>query len=301
MRQRRVLWALIALGALVGACGKAPSASSESKGEVLAKVNDVEITVADFRREMERLPAHLKAAVATPEGQRQFLEDMIKRELLLQEAGRRKLDQRPDVVDRVADFRRRLLLEGLLSEEIEKKITLEDQEAKAYFTGHQEEFNGEQIHARHLLVRTEVEAKQVLDRLGKGEKFEELAKELSLDKASGQRGGDLQFFQRGQMVPEFEQAAFALKVGQVSGPVKSPFGYHIIRLEERRPGKPETYDQVKDQLQQRLLADKQRKHFDEWMGDLRQGAKITVVEKLLPVAAQAPGGPGAPEGKRTTP
>jgi len=293
VRRKLGLWAFISAIAL--GCSASPGSSSEAKDKVILKVNETEMTVADFERELDRLPPQLKPITSTKEGQKQLLEELANRELLLQEAERRKIGDRPEVVERAKDFRRRLLLETLLNEEIGEKVTVDDQEVEVYYKSHPEEFSNERIRAKHILVETEEEAKKVLARL-KRERFEDVAKEVSLDKASGANGGDLNYFSRGQMVPEFEKAAFALKVGEVSGIVKTQFGYHIIKLVDRKTSDPLRFEQVKDRLRQKLLNEKQRKRFDELLASLKEGAKIQIQEDLLPVG-EAQAAPKAEEKK----
>ncbi len=274
----------------LGACGKGAGTSPSEK--VLLTVGERKITVGEFQKEFEKLPPQVRETMQSPAGQKRFLEDhLTRRELLLQEARRRKVDERPEIVERTREFRERLLLETLVSEEIGTKVTVEEAEAAEYYAAHKEEFEADRIRARHILVATEKEAQDVLDRLGKKESFEGLARTLSLDKGSGAQGGDLGVFGRGQMVPEFEKAAFALKAGQVSGAVKSPFGYHIIKLVERQKGPTRTFDQIKNEVRQRLLAEKQRKRFEEWVATLRAGASIVIEESLLPVKGPAEVGP----------
>lgn len=297
------LGALVLVAALAFGCGAGPGGSSEPKSRVILKVNEAEITVADFQKELDRLPPHLKSLASTKEGQKQFLEEMVKRELLLQEAERRKIGERPEIVEKAKDFRRRLLLEALLEEEIGAKVMVDEKEAEGYYKAHPEEFRADRVRAKHILVGSEEEAKKVLERLKK-EKFEDLARELSLDKASGQKGGDLDYFGRGQMVPEFEKAAFALKVGETSGIVKSPFGYHIIRLVDRKAAPPPTFEEVKEPLKRRLLSEKQRKRFEEWLTSLQAGAKVKIEENLLPVGEEQRGkteAPKAPEAPKALP
>ena len=161
-------------------------------------------------------------------------------------------------------------------------------------TPKQEEFSGDQVRARHILVKTEEEAKQAQERLAKKESFEDLARTLSQDSGTASKGGDLGYFGREQMVPDFAKVAFALKPGEVSGVVKTPFGYHIIQLVDRKKGQPFTYEQVKDQLRRRLVDERQNQRFQEWMKTLESGAKITRDESLLPVGKQTPSAPDAP-------
>jgi peptidyl-prolyl cis-trans isomerase C len=135
-----------------------------------------------------------------------------------------------------------------------------------------------EVHARHILVATEDEAKTALKRLMGGEEFEKLAKELSKD--PGSEGGDLGWFTKDRMVPEFADAAFKLDVGQVSDPVKSPFGWHIIEILDKREKTPPTFDQVKDQVSRYVVQKAQL----AYVTDLRKNAKVEITEPPAPPA-----------------
>ena len=134
----------------------------------------------------------------------------------------------------------------------------------------------ERVRARHILVGTEKEAKDILARLAKGEKFEDLAKQFSLD-GSKDYGGDLGYFTAPEMVPEFSKATFALKVGETSQPIKTDFGWHIIRLEDRKMGAAQPYDQVKSAIRSVLL----RKKVSETMARIRGGSNVEIVDEDL--------------------
>jgi EpsD family peptidyl-prolyl cis-trans isomerase len=286
----------------VAACGKG---DGKSQGAVVLKVNDKTYTTADLEREisqeLRRAPREMQQYLASKEGQKQFLERLVRRELLLQEAEKQKIGDRPEVAEQVAALRRDLMLRALLQEEVGAKVKVEEKEAQEYFAAHPEEFSGDQVRVRHILVRTEEEAKDVLER-GKKERFEALAKELSKDATTAANGGDLGYLRREQVFPAFAEAAFALKTGEVGGPVKTPFGYHIIKLVDRKKGKPFTFEQIKEQLRRRLIDERQNERYQEWIKGLEASAKITREESLLPVGNPAPtapeaGGPGAGDGK----
>ena len=281
----------------VAACGK-DGGGGTAQGPVVLKVNDKAYTTADVEREisqeLRRAPQQLQPILASKEGQKQFLDRLVRRELLLQEAEKQKIGERPEVVEQVAALRRELMLRAVLQEEVGAKVKVEDKEVQDYFTAHPEEFSGDQVRARHILVKNEDEAKEVLERLAKKESFEDLARTMSQDSGTAAKGGDLGYFGREQMVPDFAKAAFALKPGEVSGVVKSPFGYHIILLVDRKKGQPFAYEQVKDQLRRRLVDERQNQRFQEWIKALESGAKITRDESLLPVGKQTPSAPVAP-------
>lgn len=292
-------WGLLAGATVLAAC------SGGSDEQVVVRVNQTRVTVAEFRRrldlERERVPAHLHVLMESADVQKRYAQDLIRREILLQEAARREIDRRPAVTDRVQQVKEQAMLQTLLREEISDKVQLPEVDVQAYYEGHPEEFSRDRLRAGHILVGTEGEAQQILERLKGKEGFEALARRLSLDRASGAKGGDLGSVERGTMVPEFEKAAYALKIGEVSAPVKTRFGYHIIRVtgREQRPATP--FTQVREELQQRLLGERQQAAFEVFVEGLKQQATVEVREELLPVPAPGAGAPPAVPGPPATP
>ncbi len=280
----------------VTGCGK--NEGNQAQGPVVLKVNDKAYAVADLEREIgqeiRRGAPGLQAFLATKDGQKQFVDRLLRQELLVQEAEKRKLGDKPEVAEQVKAFRRQLLIRALLQEEIGDKVKVDDKDVQEYFNTHADEFSGDQVHVRHILLPTEDEAKQMLDRLAKNEPFEELAKKYSRDTQTAQKGGELNYFTREQMVPEFAKAAFALKPGELSGVVKTAFGYHIIKMIDRKQGQPMAFDQVKDQLRQRLLEERQNARFTAWIAELEKSAKVTRDDGVLPVGRFGPPAPAAP-------
>jgi peptidyl-prolyl cis-trans isomerase C len=294
VKRTGILWVAAVLIGLAG-CGQGDSA----KGPVVLKVNDKAYTTKDVEKELaheaRRLPPQVQQHLATKDGQKQFLDRLMRRELLVQEAAKQKVEEQPEVAEQIQAFRHELMLRTLVQREIGEKIKVEDKDVEAYFQANADEFSGDTIRARHILVGTEDEAKQVLDRLNtKKENFEEVAKTTSRDTFTASKGGDLDYMGREQMIPEFAKAAFALKPGEVSGPVKTPFGYHLIKLVDRKKGKAMPFEQVKDQLKRRLLEQKQGERFQAWVKELEGGAKITREDSYLPVGAPFAPPPAAP-------
>src|SRR5690606_14482173 len=153
----------------------------------------------------------------------------------------------PDFARRLAMARDKVLMDRLLSEAADKATG--DAALKAFYEDSIKTLKPEEeVHARHILVQTEDEGNKALERLKKGEDFAKLAAELSKDPGSGKDGGDLGYFTKDRMVKEFGDAAFALKPGEISGLVKTQFGYHIIKLEDRRTKPVPSFDAVKEQL-----------------------------------------------------
>jgi len=154
---------------------------------------------------------------------------------------------------------------------------------KKYYEKNKETFKRErEINTRHILLNTEEEARQIKDKLAKGEDFAELARRYSIDPSAKASGGEIGFHPKGSLLPEYEDAAFKLKkVGQTSGIVKTKFGYHIIKLEGIKPPSYVPYEEVKDYIKQKLAQEKQTQALEKYITDLKQSAKITINEDLL--------------------
>ena len=194
-------------------------------------------------------------------------------------------------------FRQQLILEKALG----PKTNVADADVRAYFNrSHAQLDKPEQVRARHILVPDLKTANEVEAQLKKGAKFEDLATKYSTDPASKAKGGELGFFGHNQMVKPFDQAAFSMKVGQISEPVKSPFGYHIIQVEEKKPAVKATYENSKDQIKQTLTQQGQQAQIPFFLQTLKSGAKIDVFDDRFKDLANTPAAPGAsPAGSAT--
>ncbi len=161
---------------------------------------------------------------------------------------------------------------------LEKAVKVTDADEKAFYNQHKDQFNvPEEVNARHILVKTRAEAEKIEGQLKAGKSFTELAMKDSIDKASATKGGELGFFSAKQMVPAFSKAAFALKrPGQISPIVQTQYGFHIIQLIARKPGKVMTFAQIKPQLQQILLQQNTKGSFEKLINDLKAKTKIDI-------------------------
>lgn len=169
------------------------------------------------------------------------------------------------------------ILVNELQDQVLNAVTVTDQELKDYYLNHPQEFiQGAQVRARHILVDNEAKANQLLAQIKAGADFAKLAKENSKDTGSAQSGGDLGFFGKGEMVPEFENAAFALKAGEVSGVVKSQFGYHIIKVDEVKSQKSLTFDEVKEEIKAQLVDAKKETAWSSFVDTVRKNAKVEI-------------------------
>lgn len=188
-------------------------------------------------------------------------------------------------------FRRGMAISQFIEKQLGPKAAVDDKETKAYYDAHPAEFKmPEQVHASHILIKvdptadeaTKAEARKKIESiqasLNKGEDFAALAKEKSAC-PSAHKGGDLGYFSRGQMVKPFEEAAFALKPGEVSGPVETNFGYHLIKVLDKKPETTVAYEEAKARLAQKLREEKLEKELDRYLAELKKTAKV---ERFLP-------------------
>ncbi len=277
---RRIIGFMLAVPLLFSfiACAK----KEEQKGPYLAKVGTAKITEADLEQELKSLPEFAQQLFEGIEGKKKFLDELIKKELLYQEAIKRGLDKDAEYRRKLEEFRKLTLISTLLEKEIEEKAKVTDQDIKDYYEKHKAELSSvSQIKASHILVKTEGEAEKILERLKKGEDFATLAKKYSIDPGSAKNGGDLGYFSPGQMVPEFESAAAKLKPGEISEPIKTKFGYHIIKVTDKKTGKPVEFEKIKGVLSQRLAAEKQKDFFDSYIEDLKKTYKVEINEEAI--------------------
>lgn len=274
----------VALAALVGCSDKkGPEAakSTPPSGPVLAEVNGSVITLDEFKKEVENLPPYLKPMTETLEGRKEMLETMVIREMILQEAAKEKVEESKLVQEKLIDIKKRLVVEAYLKQKVEEKAAISDADLQKFYDENKDKFkHGEQIKASHILLKEEKKVQEVQDAMKAGQKFEDLAKKYSTD-AAASKGGDLGWFGKGSMLPEFEKAAFALKEGEVSGPVKTKFGVHIIKLTGKRQAGAIPLDEVKDQIKQAILPQKQKEVFDKVKEELKKNAKYSIKEDVL--------------------
>jgi peptidyl-prolyl cis-trans isomerase C len=207
--------------------------------------------------------------------------------LVSKAAEAKKLGDTADFKRKLANARTKLLMEALLQSEAKAAVT-DDAMKKVYADAIKDVGSEQEVSARHILVESEDDAKKVAADLKGGGDFVAIAKERSKDPGSKDQGGDLGFFGKDQMVPEFAEAAFKLEKGQTSDPVKSQFGWHIIRVDDKRTKQPPSFDQVKDQIESYV----QRKAQADLIQKLRTEAKIEKVGGDKPDAA-APAAPAA--------
>lgn len=244
--------------------------------KVVVSVGDLKITAAQFDLIIDSIPEQSRAS-ARGASRKLFADQLVRILVLAQEGKRRKLDEGASY--RVqAMIQGASLLAGLTYEQIGKDVTIGDAEVRNYYELHKSEY--EEVHARHILIRTQgspipvkpgqkelteaealAKAQELRKKIQDGGDFAALAMAESDDTGSAAKGGDLGSFKKGQMVPAFEEAAFAMKPGELSEPVKSQFGYHVIKLEGKTTGK--SFEEARPDLEKRMRPEAAQKAMEE--------------------------------------
>lgn len=218
------------------------------ENKILAKVDGREITDLDLNNLIKNLGQNA-AYFQGEEGRKKLVDELVMHELMYSDAIERNLDSDEEFIDVMENMKRSMLQQYSLRKMF-NEITLSEEEIKDYYEAHKARFiTDEMVQASHILVDTEEKAKEILEDITDGLSFEDAAAQFS-SCPSKQSGGALGQFGRGQMVKEFEDAAFSMQVGEISEPVKSQFGYHIIKLTDHTPKRDaaleEVYQEVKD-------------------------------------------------------
>jgi peptidyl-prolyl cis-trans isomerase C len=264
----------------------APAQPAADPATVVATVNgqaiteaDLTIAEADLDQQFAQLPPEQRRAAA--------LSAIIEIRLLASEGEAKGLDKDPDFERRMAFLQQRALHSAVIDREVSSKIT-DEEIRKRYDTEVSSAPAVNEVKARHILVKTKEEADAIIKQLDGGADFEKLANENTTDPSGKTTGGDLGYFGPGRMVPEFEKAAFALDVGAYSKePVQSQFGFHVIKVEDKRAQQPPAFEQVKDQIRSLLL----RENYFALVKSLRDAAKVDIADAELKKAVEQVDGP----------
>jgi peptidyl-prolyl cis-trans isomerase C len=266
------------------------AARAEDSDPVVARANGIDIRQSDLALAEEDIASAMPQM--GPEQKRDYLitylADVI---ILAQAADQHQLANRSDVKQRIEFERHKALMEAMLQDAGKAAMTDEAMH-KVYDEAIKQTPNEQEVHARHILVATEGEAKDIETQLKNGADFAKLAKEKSKDPGAAE-GGDLGYFTKDQMVPEFAEAAFKLDKGQISDPVKTQFGWHIIKVEDKRIKPTPTYDEVKAQLQNYVAHRAQADLVD----NLRKSATIERLDQPASQPNPAALNPAAPAKK----
>ena len=245
--------------------------AAPAPAEELASVNGKSITTEAFMQKLAETPPTLKDSMTTPEGRRELLDILIANELLYQEAVKRHLEKDAATREKIRKARRSALVEAMMERLTAQKTS--GSALKNHYESHREAFR--EVRASHILVEKEEEAQNLKEALDSGADFSEMARKVSRDGRSGPVGGDLGYFTKGRMIPAIAEAAFRLLANQISPPVKSPYGYHLVKVTDVREAKRF------EELPPPILDEVKRAVLQEAIQALRAANKVTVnTEKL---------------------
>lgn len=277
-------FAMIAV--LASGCAKKPSSDTI----VLAKISNSTITLGEFNAKIAKLPSYYQRVIV--QNKMRYLEEMIAEKLFYEDAVRKGLNNDKEVAEIVKDAKKRFVIAKLIKNEIDDKTTVSEDEIKAFYEANKDTMKTPEMwRASHILVPTEEEAKDIQQQLASGAKFEDLAKARSKD-ATASRGGDVGYFRTGQLVPDFENVAIKLNVGQTSDIVHTKFGYHIIRLTDKKEPGIQSYEKAKPVIENELKKKKKVQMFERFILELKKKYGVVVNDSAINAIA-APKEPDA--------
>ena len=237
--------------------------------KVLAVAAGHEITEKELKDLISNYPPEQQIYMANPKAHEQLVEQLIAFHLFAKMAEEEKITE-TDEYQKMIEKMKVELASHMAATKVIEGAEVSDEETKAFYEENKEQFvQGAQVSAKHILVDSEEKAAQIAEEIAAGKNFEDAAKEYSTC-PSKERGGDLGFFGKGQMVPEFEKAAFEAELNVVVGPVKTQFGYHLILVEDKKESSEVPYEQVQAQIYQQLLQNKQKDAYDQKVAELSE-------------------------------
>lgn len=259
----------------VNPAASAPKAPAVPPDRIVLTVGDITLTASQFDQLIDMLPEQSRAQARGP-NRKQFADNLVQVLALSQEGKRRGLNQTPSFKLQ-SSFTEANYLAGVTFGQISKEAKVSEADARTYYEAHKQDWDS--VSARHILIRfqgsqvplkpgqkelTDAEAlakaQELRKRIAGGEDFATVAKAESDDTGSGANGGDLGTFHHGQMVPAFDAAAYALQPGQISEPIKTQFGYHVIKVEKRET---KTFEEVRPEIERRMAPEQSKKALDE--------------------------------------
>ncbi len=244
---------------------------------ILSSFNGQTITLGEFNQLWDQIPENYKLQLT----KRNVLDQIISEKLLIQEAKNRGLEQDKDVLEQIKNTTEQILVQSLIEKEIIGKVKVDDQEALTYYEANKDNFiTKEQVYLYNILVETEEVAKDILEKLKAGGDFIEIAKEKSTGPSAAQ-GGDLGYISKGDLIPEIENVVFALEIGNISDIIKSEYGFHILKVTDKKPEVLKTFEEVKEEIVKTLLSTKQKEAFDNLLEELKSQVTIEINEEAL--------------------
>lgn len=256
-------------------CGAKPS----SQDKILVTVANKFITLNEFKHKLIRLPSYYQGMA--DKNKKILLDDMIVESLFLEDAVRKSVDRDKEIREITEEARKKIIIAKYIKTEVDDKIKISEEDMKKLYEERKDNFKKPEMwRASHILVASEGEAKNILSELSNGKDFAELAKEKSID-ATASRAGDVGYFRKGQVVPEFENTCFNLKVGETSPIVHTQFGYHIIKLTDKKNEATESFEEAMPMIENELRLKKRNELFEKLVSDLKYKYRVRVEDDAM--------------------
>lgn len=275
--KRKILF--LVLGSLVIGLGALIFFKTKNNGNTLVRIKGRKITLEEFQVRITEIPTYYQGFLATHNGKIELLNGMIAEAVLIQKAKEEGLHRKEEIRRMLKNVEDRILLEAIVQELQKDRIAVSDEEIKEYLEKNEEKFaNPEQVRVSHILLKRKSEAKKILNELREGANFEKLARKYSIDSITAPRGGDLGYIFRGEMIPAFEEAAFALEnKNDISRIIETPFGYHLVKLTGRKKMRKKTPEEIDSEIMTRI----QNEKLDRLMEKYRKESMVSVNYDLL--------------------
>lgn len=275
--KRKILF--LVLGSLVIGLGALIFFKTKDNGNTLVRIKGRKITLEEFQVRITEIPTYYQGFLATHNGKIELLNGMIAEAVLIQKAKEEGLHRKEEIRRMLKNVEDRILLEAIVQELQKDRIAVSDEEIKEYLEKNEEKFaNPKQVRISHILLKRKSEAKKILNELREGANFEKLARKYSIDSITASRGGDLGYIFRGEMIPVFEEAAFALENrNDISPIIETPFGYHLVKLTGRKKMRKKTPEEIDSEIRTRI----QNEKLDRLMEKYKKESMVSVNYDLL--------------------
>ncbi|MDD4956706.1 MAG: peptidylprolyl isomerase [Candidatus Omnitrophica bacterium] len=262
------------LSLLVFGCGQ-----SDPGEKIIASVGRDKITLNDFNERISNLPRRYMDVVEKRKGE--YLDEVVNDTLLYQEAIRRNIHKDREVQGVIQEATKKILIAKLIKEDIEDKVDVSEDDIMVFYEDNREKYKTPEIlRVSHILVPTREEADSILAELRSGEDFEAIARARSID-PTAQKGGDIGYFPKGQLMPEFEKGCEGLQPGEISEVTKTRLGYHIIKLTDRKEPEYREVDDVRQDIVMRLRKAKMQQMFNDLIAGLRENTNVQIDKSVL--------------------
>ena len=272
---RTCLLSLLVVGILTGLGSVLSGCVEQQEEKVVALVNGRAITLTEFDLRWNELSKATRSRYEKEGGKRKFLDELITRELLMQEARRRGLYQDDTIRDKTQRYKEQLILDELLKDKLQSKVELTQTELDAYYEKHAAELlDSLKANVSVMLLPNVYAAKDLEAQVNRGRSFAKFAQRYSIDEKTKPKGGELGPYRKGLVLPEVDAVIHTLKLGMVSAPIKTDNGYYLVTLTPLDEAVIQADLAKQERLRQELLADKRRKHFEEVIADIRANAAV---------------------------